>query len=733
MFRTLFHKVDLWVVHSVMFAGDDQETLLRKKIWWGLTLCWIFFFSYDFFISRSLESEVMALINAIGIFICIALLVSFYFHRKRTEMYGLILQLVMVLLPSVKIFILNGIFNATGIVFAGLIGPIYALTFPNNRRAVLIFFIYLGLILGSTFYKQWLLNPEILQDTAFRYAISRFTGGISVIFFISMIYSAQLAKLKRIEEERLIQLHHAKSKLYTNITHEFRTPLTVILGMADEIENDPKGLLNKGVSLIKSNANKLLKLVNQLLTMSKLEADSMPINLMQSDIIPYVRYILESLHSIAEEKNIRLHFLSEIEELTIDYDPEIIEEIISNLISNAIKYTPNGGDVYLKIGTQSVTKGASKEELIVQVRDNGTGIAEDQLPYIFNRFYQVDDESTRKAEGTGIGLALIKEYIHLLKGTIQVKSSIDKGTEFIIKLPVTRTSVIQQVDFTTSKKADASNVEPFEDMVHSRSEEIKNKAAELPILIIIEDNSDVVEYLNTVLQADYHIEVANDGDLGIALALQTIPDIIICDVMMPKKDGYEVCKTLKDNFRTNHIPIIMLTAKADIESKISGLEFGADAYITKPFDKRELLVRIDKLIETRQKLKDKFSDIISSSSNNNKPKGLNEIFLHNLLENLGKNYHDERYGIDQLCMDLGISRTQLHRKLIALTGKTTSDFIRHYRIKKAKEFLLDSDITVSEIAYQVGFKDPNYFTKSFAKDIGMTPSQYRSDHSIVKQ
>ena len=503
--------------------------------------------------------------------------------------------------------------------------------------------------------------------------------------------------------------------------------------MADEIENDPKGLLNKGVSLIKSNANKLLKLVNQLLTMSKLEADSMPINLMQSDIIPYVRYILESLHSIAEEKNIRLHFLSEIEELTIDYDPEIIEEIISNLISNAIKYTPNGGDVYLKIGTQSVTKGASKEELIVQVRDNGTGIAEDQLPYIFNRFYQVDDESTRKAEGTGIGLALVKEYIHLLKGTIQVKSSIDKGTEFIIKLPVTRTSVIQQVDFTTSKKADASNVEPFEDMVHSRSEEIKNKAAELPILIIIEDNSDVVEYLNTVLQADYHIEVANDGDLGIALALQTIPDIIICDVMMPKKDGYEVCKTLKDNFRTNHIPIIMLTAKADIESKISGLEFGADAYITKPFDKRELLVRIDKLIETRQKLKDKFSDIISSSSNNNKPKGLNEIFLHNLLENLGKNYHDERYGIDQLCMDLGISRTQLHRKLIALTGKTTSDFIRHYRIKKAKEFLLDSDITVSEIAYQVGFKDPNYFTKSFAKDIGMTPSQYRSDHSIVKQ
>ena len=236
-----------------------------------------------------------------------------------------------------------------------------------------------------------------------------------------------------------------------------------------------------------------------------------------------------------------------------------------------------------------------------------------------------------------------------------------------------------------------------------------------------------------MLIADYRIEVANDGDQGITLALQTIPDLIICDVMMPEKDGYEVCKILKEDFRTNHVPIIMLTAKADIDSKISGLEFGADAYITKPFDKRELLVRIDKLIENRQKLKDKFSDVIYSSSNNEKPKGLNEIFLHKLLENLGKNYHDESYGIDQLCLDSGISRTQLHRKLIALTGNTTSDFIRHYRVKKAKEFLLSSDITISEIAYQVGFRDPNYFTKSFAKEIGITPSQYRSEHCNVKQ
>lgn len=726
MFRTLFHKVDLWIVRSVKSARDEQETLLRKKIWWGLCICWIFFSSYDLLVSLSTQNEVLMLINAAGGFLSILLLVSFYKYRNRIEIFGLLLQLIIILQTSAKIYILNGIFHATGVVFAGLIGPIYALTFPSNRRAILMFLLYLGLIISSTLYREWSMNSEILQDPHFRYRLWRFTGGISVIFSISWVYSAQLAKLKRLEEERLIQLHQAKSKLYTNITHEFRTPLTVILGMADSIEREPKLWLNKGVGLIRSNADKLLTLVNQLLTMSKLEADSMPVNFIQSDIIPYIRYILESFTSMADEKSIRLHFLSRVNDLTMDFDPEIIEDIVGNLVSNAIKYTLHGGDVYLQI--------ENSEELILVVQDNGVGIAQDKLPYIFNRFYQADDDTTRKAEGTGIGLALVKEYVQLLNGSIQVNSIPNKGTEFSLSIPIHHSSVNQGFNHILHTKN--PHVTPSESNLTDkplRTEVPPKNNGELPILLIIEDNNDVVEYLKTVLIPNYQIEVAVDGDQGINQALTSIPDLILCDVMMPVKDGYDVCKTLKQNFRTNHIPIVILTARADIDSRISGLEYGADAYLTKPFNRRELLVRIQKLIELRHKLIDKYSQAIYTSPDIVKPKGLNETFLYKLLENLNKNYHDENYGIDRICDDTGISRTQLHRKLIALTGKSTSDFIRNFRIMKAKELLLSTDISVSEIAYQVGFKDPNYFTKSFAKEMGYTPSQYRSEKYHMKQ
>jgi DNA-binding response OmpR family regulator len=280
-------------------------------------------------------------------------------------------------------------------------------------------------------------------------------------------------------------------------------------------------------------------------------------------------------------------------------------------------------------------------------------------------------------------------------------------------------------------------LEPIEGFTKTISKEIsKNEtdsSPENPFVLIVEDNQDVVEYVRMILNSEYQTEVAINGMEGIDKALKTIPDLIICDVMMPEKDGYEVCKTLKENFRTNHIPIIMLTAKADMDSKINGLELGADAYIIKPFDKQELLVRIRKLIENRKRLKEKYSDVIYSSFDGKKPIGLNEIFLQKLLENLENNYQDESYSIDKLCADTGVSRAQLHRKLVALTGKSTSDFIRNYRIKRAKEVLLTSDITISEIAYQVGFKDPNYFTKSFIKEVGISPSQFRANNAIMQQ
>jgi DNA-binding response OmpR family regulator len=261
----------------------------------------------------------------------------------------------------------------------------------------------------------------------------------------------------------------------------------------------------------------------------------------------------------------------------------------------------------------------------------------------------------------------------------------------------------------------------------------KHISTELPIVLVIEDNSDVVEYVGSILNNEYAVITASNGKDGIEAALVTVPDIIICDIMMPEKDGFEVCRVLKDDFRTNHIPIILLTAKADMESKIWGLECGADAYIIKPFHKKELLVRIDKLIESRHKLKDKYGEMLYAVSKAGKPRGLNETFIHKITETLENNYHNDHYSIANLCLDVGISRAQLHRKLIVLTGKSTSDLIRHYRLNKARELLSASDLTIAEIAYQIGFKDPNYFSKSFIKEYGLSPSRFRSKRQRVNQ
>jgi signal transduction histidine kinase/DNA-binding response OmpR family regulator len=733
MIRRFIYNVNAWASSFVRYPGDDQEILLRKKIWLGLTLLWAFFSLFDSFISFLLGQTPMIFINASGFLISVALLLSFYFYRRNIENFGLAMQIAIVVMASCKVYFLDGIFSSSGIATVGLIGPIYALTFTRHRRALLVFFFYLGLILGVTIIRQSILHPGIMKDYFFRYSLLRFSLALAVIFFISMIYSVQIAKLKRFEEERLIQLHHAKSKLYTNITHEFRTPLTIIQGMAEKMEEEQDDNHVQGASLIRTNAYKLLKLVNQLLNMSKLEADSFPVKMIQADIIPYLRYITESFHSMAEEKNIRIHFWAKEDVLIIDFDPDIIEEIISNLLSNAIKFTPQGGNVYLQVESGIAGNAVNNEEMMIRIRDDGLGISADKLPNIFERFYQIDDESTRKAEGSGIGLALVKEYLNCIRGTIQVKSKPSKGTEFMISIPVSRTAPMHQEPLKEIDKKDGLIAEIGKNNLQSAKAIDQRISKELPIVLVIEDNRDVVEYVGSILNGAYTIVTASNGNEGIITAMEIVPDIIICDIMMPEKDGFEVCRILKDDFRTNHIPIILLTAKADMDSKIEGLECGADAYIIKPFHKKELLVRIEKLIESRHTLKDKYGEMIYNSSKAGNPRGLNETFILKITETLENNYQNEHYNISKLCMDVGISRAQLHRKLIALTGKSTSDLIRHYRINKAKELLLATDFTIAEIAYQIGFKDPNYFSKSFLKESGQSPSRFRSKRQSVKQ
>ncbi len=400
-------------------------------------------------------------------------------------------------------------------------------------------------------------------------------------------------KVEKLGAEKLKELDHFKTRLYTNLTHEFRTPLTVILGMVGQIRSEPKKYPDEGARLIETNGQNLLRLINQLLDLSKLENKSFQLHLQRDDIVPYLRYVTESFHSYANHKNLSLRFFTTLESLEMDYDPEQIKQVLTNLISNAVKFTPSGGEVQVSVRADQINK-SSNPQIHITVSDTGIGISEKDLPHIFDRFYQVDGSHTREGEGTGIGLAHTLELVHVMGGEISVESDLGKGSTFKVSLPVTRNAPAS--DAPASEGVTLSH--PLTTAVSHPLTSPDNSSlitpnSNLPQLLIIEDNPDVVAYLKSCLEGLYQLDVAYNGKIGIEKALENIPDLIVSDVMMPEKDGYQVCDTLKNDERTSHIPIILLTAKADAASKITGLKRGADAYLTKPFDKEELLVRLE--------------------------------------------------------------------------------------------------------------------------------------------
>jgi signal transduction histidine kinase/DNA-binding response OmpR family regulator/Flp pilus assembly protein TadD len=542
--------------------------------------------------------------------------------------------------------------------------------------------------------------------------------------------NVQLSKLneeilsqKSIVENQKIKLEEmdqVKSRFFTNISHEFRTPLTIISGMAGQIMDNPPAWAKKGGQMIKQNSANLLNLVNQILDLRKLEASELKLNLVQGDVVKYLRYLSQSYETYAQSKGLHLHFLSAVEKLVMDYDPEKLLRIYSNLLSNAVKYTPGNGNIYLHINRATKNR---QPCLQLRVEDTGTGIDADKLPHIFDRFYQVDGSTTRKGEGTGIGLALTKELVQLMNGSIDVKSTPGKGTTFTVLLPVTNESLITEV-----LSPEVGLVEPpVTDKIISSPSKIEKSGAdrqptaELPTLLIVEDNPDIRQFLVACLEYDYQLETATNGQEGIDLALDIVPDLIISDVMMPEKDGFELCETLKTDERTSHIPIILLTAKADMESKISGLKTGADAYLTKPFEPEELMVRLEKLFELRKKLQARYHSFEPESIPENKE----EEFVQKIRQSVLANLSDDTFGIAQLCRAVALSRAQLHNKLKALTGQSTSIFIRSIRLHKAKELLESSDLNVSEVGYEVGFKNPSHFSSAYQEVFGTSPSKTR--------
>ena len=555
-----------------------------------------------------------------------------------------------------------------------------------------------------------------------------------IIYFRNRRIKAQKVMITREKEtakqleamnEKLKGLDQMKNRLFTNITHEFRTPLTVMLGMAEQLESehttDEKS--QRKLALIRRNGRSLLNLVNQMLDLSKIEDNKLKVDLIQSDIVAYIRYLTESFHSMANAQNVILQTSTDEKEIVMDYDPEKIRQILSNLLSNALKYTPSGGKVTVKTAASK-----DKKHLILTVKDTGAGIPTEDIPNIFDRFYQADD-TIAKSGGTGIGLALTKELIKLLDGDITVESELEKGTTFIIQLPIIQSAEL--LDKKTEHFVEAPLLVPTMTEEHIENTSTSSSSKQ-PTLLIVEDNPDVVEYLTDCLESQYQLIHAYNGRAGIEKALEAVPDIIISDVMMPEKDGFELCDTLKNDERTSHIPIILLTARADVESRISGLKRGADAYLAKPFHREELLAILAQLVELRAKLRARYTQLPTAENNITASDGketeysMEDAFLKKASALIHKNIANPAFAVQEFCKALGMSYPVVYRKLSALTERSPALYIREIRLNHAKGLLQSTDFTVSEIAYDCGFNDPKFFSRVFSKEFGQSPSVFRS-------
>ena len=561
-------------------------------------------------------------------------------------------------------------------------------------------------------------------------------------------FTLNRAKLKaqlnfeQLEAKRVKELDTMKTQLYTNITHEFRTPLTIILGMAQQVVNKPGEYFNNGMDMIIRNGQNLLKLVNEMLDLSKLETGKMSLHLANGDMINFLRYIVESFHSLAESQHKQLHFLSDIDTLYVAYDPEKIRQIVTNLLSNALKFTPEKGNIYISVHEPAMACEAEKTHLVIKVKDTGIGIPEDQLLHIFDRFYQSDNSHTRNAEGTGIGLALTKELVRLMDGEITVKSpppGSGKGSEFTVSLPLTKVAITEDEDIVPLLQT--SHEHPIAAATDQKTIITDDYNAANPLILLVEDNADVVAYTASCLP-DYRLAVGKDGKEGFEIAKEIIPDLIITDVMMPFVDGFELCRLLRSDEYTSHIPIIMLTAKADMESKLEGLSTGADAYLEKPFNKEELLIRINKLLELRKKLQQYYlkkaglADVAPSPAMLAATSGIKlsdkkeDAFVKKVREVIELHFADAGFSVEQLCRSVFMSHSQLHRKLDALTGCSPNKFIRMIRFNKAKELLKDPSNSIASVAMDCGYNDPGYFARIFKQEHGVTPQEWRVNNKL---
>lgn len=550
------------------------------------------------------------------------------------------------------------------------------------------------------------------------------------LFFLSGLWALRRYEIKRqrlrhalemeqVKAEKLEEVNALKSRFFMHISHEFRTPLTLILGPVEELIKHRPHSDRPVLELIQRNSQRLLNLINQLLDLSKLEAGGMQIQASRHDLIPFLRQIFAFFSTTAETKKLRYTFHSDTGSVFGYFDWEKLEKIMINLLSNAFKFTPEGGTV-------SLTLKSAEDPVELIVADSGPGISAEHLPHIFDRFYQVDGVDTRAQEGTGIGLALVQELVRLHHGTIDVDSTPGAGTRFIVRLPIGKAH-LQASEIAEEVPPQALNISMVGSLLQTQTWALPTVEAqeELPQLLIVEDNFDMRSYIRQSLEPHFRIVEAANGRLGLDFALEQVPDLILSDVMMPEMDGLELCRQVKADPRTSHIPVILLTAKADVENRIEGLTRGADVYLAKPFHREELLIHVQNLIELRRQLHARYRDPDALAPTEDPDIQMEDAFIRQLTGLIETHLSDETFRVPQICRAIGMSQAQVYRKIKALTGQSAGNFVRSIRLRKALHLLRTSSLNVSEVAYEVGFSDPAYFSRTFKEEFGMSPSEAR--------
>jgi DNA-binding response OmpR family regulator/nitrogen-specific signal transduction histidine kinase len=553
-----------------------------------------------------------------------------------------------------------------------------------------------------------------------------------IIFLGYHFYHFQLRRRIEASEARYLrEMDTFKTNFYTNITHEFRTPLTVIQGMAEQIQASPEKYLNTGIPMIQRNSSRLLQLVNQVLELSRLESGKLQVQRQRGDVGAFIQYIFESFTSFAGTKGISLSLEKDTDIPIMDFDPEKIQTVLGNLLSNAIKFTPTGGRITGSVqifptekapgGIGRMTGIDAREYLAVCVQDTGKGISQEELGRIFERYYQAEGSPSA---GSGVGLTLARELARLMGGDVTASSTPGEGSVFTLWLPVLQLSA----DLPPVQVQSAGRPIFYDDAAAWPVEPKTVKTR--PTLLLVEDSPDVLYYLSVSLSPWYNLLSARNGKEGLKKALETVPDLVISDIMMPEMDGLEFCAQLKNDVHISHIPVILLTARAGLPDKIEGLDRGADAYLVKPFDRGELLAQVRQLLEQRKRLQVYYRQTAVGDTGNQheehdipKP-GVDEQFLVQLRETVAARLSDPNFSATDLERALGMSHAQLFRKMKALLGYSANTLIRKMRIRKAQELLGKQEMSIAEVAYAVGFKEPAYFSKVFKDETGVAPGEW---------